>query len=130
MFIFIYQFCYKCFQISSKPNIHQYFHIFINWLLQLLINRMTIHLSCPRPNWLSIELSVRNRRQAYYLYAVFSETAILSLSNGFCMSIYILILNLTFKIWSCVNRIRVSETWKQVTLVNYSSQLLEPNWNP
>ena len=37
---------------------------------------------------------------------------------------------LTVIIWSCETRIRVSETWTQITLVNYASQLLEPNWNP
>ena len=30
----------------------------------------------------------------------------------------------------CVTQIQVSETWKQATLANYASQLLEPNWNP
>ena len=38
--------------------------------------------------------------------------------------------NYKFKILASVTQIQVSETWKQVTLVIYTSQLLEPNWNP
>ena len=38
--------------------------------------------------------------------------------------------NYKCKILVSVTQIQVSETLKQVTLVNYASQLLEPNWNP
>ena len=38
--------------------------------------------------------------------------------------------NYKCKILVSVTQIQVSETWNQVTLVNYASQLSEPNWNP
>ena len=38
--------------------------------------------------------------------------------------------NYKCKILVSVTQIQVSETWKQVTFVNYASQLLEPNCNP